>query len=169
MEHFLDPTELGYRELRILFEYLHPPRSQSPTIPSPEGQTPDDTPILIDADDLLAHPEAMLQSICSRLDFPYSASMLTWDTPEDHALAESAFKKFAGYHEDALHSTGLISRTSDWEHRSREASTKDGQDREWTQRYGGEAAKTIREAVNICQDDYEFLYQFRIKPQEHSG
>ena len=168
-EHILDPTELGYRELRILFEYLHSFSSHAPTNPSPEGQTPDDAPILVDADDLLAHPEAMLQTICRKLDFPYSPSMLTWDTTQDHILAESAFKKYAGYHEDALNSTGLISRTSDREHQSREASTKDEQDREWTQRYGGEAAKTIREAVDICQDDYDFLYQFRTKPQEHIG
>ena len=164
----MDPTELGYREMRILFEYLYPPSSQSTTIASPEGQAADDAPILIDADDLLAHPEAILQSVCSRLKFPYSVSMLTWNKPEDHALAESAFKKFAGYHEDALNSTGLRPRKSGEEHQRRDANTRDEQDREWTQKYGGEAARTIREAVNICQDDYDFLYQFRIKPQEHT-
>ena len=92
--------------------------------------------------------------------------MLTWDTPEDHALAESAFKKFAGYHEDALNSKGLKPRALNQEHQEREANTKGEQDQEWTQKYGDEAARTIREAVDICQDDYDFLYQFRIKPQE---
>ena len=163
-DYFLDPTELGYRELRMLFEYLHPSTSPSSTIPSTEGQPLDDAPILIDADDLLGHPEEVLRSICNRLNLPYSASMLTWDTPEDYVLAESAFKKYAGYHQDALNSTGLNPRTLDQEHHTREANTTDEQDQEWTHRYGGDAARMIREAVNICQDDYEFLYQFRIKP-----
>ena len=86
--------------------------------------------------------------------------MLTWDTPEDYAIAESAFKKYAGYHEDALKSTGLRPRTADDMARVKEAKTREEEDGEWQEIYGIEAARTIRDAVDLCQGDYEYLRQF---------
>ena len=159
-EHFLDSSELGYRETRILFDYLYPPATRSPSTSAP---------MLVDADDLLAHPEFIVRIICQRLALPYSPSMLTWDTPEDYVLAESAFKKYAGYHEDALKSTGLRPRTADHMARGNEAKTREEQDEEWRERYGIEAAGTIRDAVDLCQGDYEYLRQFRIVPEIDEG
>ena len=126
-------------------------------------------PILVDADDLLAHPEPIVRIICQRLALPYTSSMLTWDTPEDYAIAESAFKKYAGYHEDALKSTGLRPRTADDMARVKEAKTREEEDGEWRERYGIEAARTIRDAVDLCQGDYEYLRQFRILPEIDEG
>ena len=133
-------------------------------------RTPSTTaPILVDADDLLAHPESIIRIICQRLALPYNSSMLTWDTPEDYALAEAAFKKYAGYHEDALKSTGLRPRTADHIARGKEARTIEEEDAEWRERYGIEAARTIRDAVDLCQEDYEYLKQFRIVPEIGEG
>lgn len=88
--------------------------------------------------------------------------MLSWDTPEDHAIAEAAFKKYDGYHDDALNSTGLRPKTAAELARANEAKTRGEEDDEWTRRFGGEAARIIREAVDACQVDYEYLRQFRI-------
>ncbi|KAL8787105.1 MAG: hypothetical protein Q9195_007933 [Heterodermia aff. obscurata] len=159
-ERFLDSSELGYRETRILLDYLYPTATRTSSTSAP---------ILVDADDLLAHPESIVRTVCQRLALPYTSSMLTWDTPEDYALAESAFKKYAGYHEDALKSTGLRPRTADHMARGKEAKTRDEEDGEWRERYGNEAARTIRDAVDLCQADYEYLRQFRIMPEVDEG
>ncbi|KAL8708143.1 MAG: hypothetical protein Q9220_006904 [cf. Caloplaca sp. 1 TL-2023] len=159
-QHVLDPMELGYRELRLLFDYLYPPASR----PSEAMQrtSPDQMPLLIDAEDLLANPYAILRSLCSSLSFPYSPSMLSWSSPEDHAFAFSLFEKYAGYHEDALNSTGLHPKPIDPDSKSRTKS-KEEENQEWAARFGREAAKTISDAVNLCQEDYEYLRQFRMR------
>lgn len=159
-EVFLDPTELGYRETRMLFDYLYPPATRSSLSMAP---------ILLDADDLLAHPESIMRSVCTRLDLQYSSSMLSWDSPEDYALAEAAFKKYAGYHEDALNSTGLRPRTADQIKRGTQAKTREEENEEWKERYGIEAAQKIREAADLCEEDYEYLKQFRILPKEEGN
>ena len=92
--------------------------------------------------------------------------MLSWSTPEDYAHAESLFKKYAGYHEDALNSTGLRPKTADREGWGKEVKTREEEDQDWRERYGSEAARTIREAVDQCQEDYEYLRKFRIEPEE---
>ena len=131
-EHVLDTTELGYRELRLLFDYLYPPASRSSETVNPRNSHWDKAFILVDADDLLAHPEAILCSVCNSLGIQYSSSMLSWPAPEDHSLAEAAFKKYAGYHEDALNSTGLRSKTADQERQQcRNTRTEAEQDSEW--------------------------------------
>lgn len=157
-EHTLDPRELGYRETRTLFDHLHPPASRTLDAAAADAQS-----ILIDADDLLAHPHSILRSLCTRLDFPYSASMLSWPTLEDQAHARGLCGKYAGFHEDALGSTALWGKRAD---QGRGAKTGEEEDAEWRERYGIEAAGKIREAVDLCREDYEYLRQFRIRPEE---
>ena len=151
-EKTLDPTELGYRELRILYDYLYPP-----TPHSSQPTSEDDQPILIDAEDLLADPDTVINSLCSRLGIPYSHSMLEWPSQEDHDYAMSLFQKYAGYHQDALNSTALQSKP-----RSKVRS-KDEENLEWERRYGDGAARMIRGVVDACQEDYEYLRQFRMQ------
>ena len=166
-EHTLDPTELGYRETRILFDYLCPPalRSSDPSNIA-AAEKSGSTPILIDAEDLLTHPDIIVRAVCAQLELPYSSSMLSWSSPEDHAYAVSLFEKYAGYHEDALNSTGLRGKPADTEARGKLAKTKEEEDQEWIQRYGSDAAQKIREAVDLCREDYEYLRQFRLRPAE---
>ncbi|KAL6720170.1 hypothetical protein ACLMJK_002091 [Lecanora helva] len=160
-EYYLDPTELGYRELRILLDHLYPPGSRL----SNEGAL-GRKPIVIDAGDFLSQPESIIRSVCSYLGIPYSPSMLSWSTPQDYAHALELFEKFAGYHDDALHSTGLRGMTADREKWGKQAKTREDEDQEWRERYGDEAAREIREAVDLCREDYEYLRQFRLKPEE---
>ena len=160
-DHELDPEELGYRELRILIDHLYPPESRSKPVThvgETKGGAPSDGPLVIDADDFLLNPDAVVRLLCSRLSIPYSPSMLTWDKPGDHAFAQSLFAKFVGYHEDALNSTGMKPRSPAPE-KSREE-----YDKEWVSKYGNEAAKMLRSAVDQCEEDYEYLRQFKVQP-----
>ena len=102
-----------------------------------------------------------MRAVCERLGVEYSSNMLTWGAPEDQALAEAAFSKFAGYHDDALKSTCLKPKKG-----ASVVRTRDEEDEEWRARYGGDAACTIREAVDVCQEDYEYLRGFRIKLED---
>ncbi len=86
--------------------------------------------------------------------------MLSWSAPEDQAYARDLFAKYAGYHEDALQSEGLRA------DQGREERTREEEDAEWIVRYGREAAGEIREAVEMCRGDYDYLRQFRIRPEE---
>ncbi|KAL8871954.1 MAG: hypothetical protein Q9198_007302 [Flavoplaca austrocitrina] len=143
----LDPTELGYRELRILFDYL---RDKNGVVP-----------LVIDADDLLADPEALLRPLCDDLKIPYSSSMLEWPAPEDRAFALSLFEKFAGYHEDALNSKSFIPKGNGKKHAGPQP--KEKLNDIWKSRYGSEGMRIIRSAVDACRDDYEYLRPFRMR------
>lgn len=154
-EYMLDPTELGYREMRLLFDFLYPPASRSS-----EGNQVD-TPILVDADDLLADPDAVISALCERIGVPYSPSMLSWPSPEDHAFAKSLFDKYAGYHEDALNSTGLKPKPAS--QKNERPKSREELDKEWEEKYGAEGAKIIRDTVDMCQEDYDYLKQFRMQ------
>lgn len=66
---------------------------------------------VIDADDLLDNPDGMMRAYCKSIGVEYTPDMLQWDTKEDHAVAEAAFEKWRGFHEDAIDSKGLTART----------------------------------------------------------
>ncbi|KAI4202714.1 MAG: hypothetical protein LQ350_002380 [Teloschistes chrysophthalmus] len=153
-DHHLDPTELGYRELRIFFDYLYP--SEDKRSSSKDGE-PGDRPLLIDAQDLLAEPSMTISTLCRHLGIPFSPTMLEWPGKEDHDFAFALFEKYAGYHEDALNSTSLRPTTP------KTCRSREEEDAEWKRKYGDEAAKNIRGAVNACRDDYEYLRRFRLK------
>ncbi|KAL8670466.1 MAG: hypothetical protein Q9168_005006 [Polycauliona sp. 1 TL-2023] len=146
----LDPAEFGHREIRILFDYLRDKDSSSTT------------PILIDGDDLLEDPEGILRPLCAYLGIPYSSSMLSWPTAEDHDFAFSLFEKYAGYHDDALDSTGLVPRGGGA--KKAQSLSREEQDDGWRMKYGEEGMRMIRSTVDACRDDYEYLRPFRMRP-----
>ncbi|KAL8638053.1 MAG: hypothetical protein Q9228_004754 [Teloschistes exilis] len=158
--HDLEPTEIGYRELRILLDYLYPATAQSPSVS--QGMTgSSDSPLVIDADDLLAHPDTVVGSLCAHLSIPYSPSMLRWGSPDDQAHAKSLFEKFAGWHDDALYSSGLNPKTAHNEGSS--PISRQEEDSRWQLKYGEKAARMIRDLVDGCQKDYEYLSQFKLR------
>ena len=59
------PTGLGYGELLELYEYV-------------QQRGIDQEPIIIDADDLVADPDAVLSSCCKKIGVPYTRDLLTW-------------------------------------------------------------------------------------------
>ena len=174
----MDREEVGYRELRMLWDYLWLPSYRTTTNTTTDTNNDESNdgdengrPLLIDASDLLSHPTSILQSVCSYIGISYSPSMLSWPSAEDHAYAKSFFAKYAGYHEDALSSTGLKARREERPTEGAGGSKKkeeggirrEEEDRVWVDEYGSEAANTIRDAVERCKGDYEYLRGFRIR------
>lgn len=117
------PDEAGYVELRQLFDYL---RGEGQIGPKFAGQTDSaetngingtnghNTGVeicVIDADDLLDNPAAMIQAFCKSTGIRWEPEMLKWDTEIDQKIATEAFEKWKGFHEDALDSTELRART----------------------------------------------------------
>ncbi|XP_072037026.1 uncharacterized protein [Amphiura filiformis] len=66
---YLLPHGLVFKELYELFCYI--------------TNTLGQTPIIIDADDLIEHPEKTLRAYCQAIGLPYTPSMMQWNTFED--------------------------------------------------------------------------------------
>lgn len=148
MQMFLT-SEIGYRELRLLLDYLYANDAH--------GR---DNVCLIDADDLLENPAGIVRAYCQHVDLPFSKSMLSWGSDEDQARAVKAFAKFYGYHEDAIESTGMI--PSSYPGRHYRSTLEDNE--QWRSEYGEEGAAKIRKAVDDNMADYKYLKQFALQP-----
>lgn len=122
------PSEAGYYELRNLFEYLcsigqicsEAPAScdepdedcidSSATINGAEiARQRSSGPkfCVIDADDLLDKPEAIVEGFCDSVGLTFDPGMLKWDKAEHQKQAKDAFEKWPGFHEDAMNSNDL--------------------------------------------------------------
>lgn len=171
------PSEAGYDELRRLFDYLLAqniigPAKAGSKVPVDEalndGSDSDSGSesapsrrvaiTVIDADDLLQHPEALLKTYCKEVGIDYTPAMLEWGDEENQAFAGKAFEKWYGFHHDAIESTCLKPRA----HGAKNPS-KEEEDAEWRKKYGDEAAQVIRKTVDDNTADYEYLKSFAIK------
>lgn len=123
-----DPLDAGYHELRRGFDYL---RSAAQVGPAQTTKVDDDASsttseassssqvsetdhteiCVIDADDLLDDPETIIRTYCKSVGLDFQPSMLTWDSEADQQVAEEAFEKWKGWHDDALESNDLHART----------------------------------------------------------
>ena len=99
--HYYLPQEAGYRELRVLFDYLLSHKLIEPN-----------HVCLIDADDLIAQPAKIIERYCKYIGIDYRPEMLRWNTEEDKAHADEVFAspKWIAFHRDALESTGFYAR-----------------------------------------------------------
>ncbi|KAJ3482181.1 hypothetical protein NLI96_g7153 [Meripilus lineatus] len=140
---YFEPTEVGFAELRVLFDL---------------------SVIVLDADDLLDNPPGYVAEFCSRVCLSYSPAMLEWGpsaTPGGarlHTEAEEKFRKWKGFHGDALSSTGLKART----HKKKLMTDQECLDI-WTKSYGVDAAEQILHCVHANIDHYNYLKQFSMK------
>lgn len=124
--HDFMPSEAGYEELRKLFDYLLAqniigPAKAGDKIPvdealngtgSESGSENGDAPrraaiTVIDADDLLQNPEAILKVYCKEVGIDYTPKMLEWGDEDNQQYAAKAFEKWYGFHHDAIDSTCL--------------------------------------------------------------
>ncbi|KAJ9638447.1 hypothetical protein H2199_007136 [Coniosporium tulheliwenetii] len=171
-----DPSEAGYDELRRVFDYL---RSIGHIGPRMAGNQNGDSHAtnganginggengvhdaieicVVDADDLLDDPAAVIETYCKSVGIDYSPEMLSWDNEEDHHAAKEAFEKWKGFHEDAIHSTDLKPR------KHKKVPKPDDQlYAEWVEKYGEKGANVIRDTVAKNVEDYEYLKQFAIR------
>lgn len=175
--HDFMPSEAGYEELRKLFDYLLSqniigPAKAGDKLPvdealngtgsetsSENGDAPRRAAItVIDADDLLQKPEAILKVYCKEVGIEYTPKMLEWGDDDNQQYAAKAFEKWYGFHHDAIDSTCLKPRPH-----GHKTPTVEAENVEWREKYGEEAAKVIRETVDANTADYEYLKSFAIK------
>jgi hypothetical protein len=170
--HGFRPDEAGYAELRALFDYLRDAKLIGPRIAGRSENGTNGTNgtngvngshsgveiTLVDADDLLDNPAEMIEVFCKSTGIKYEPDMLDWDTEEHQTYAKEVFEKWKGFHEDAIDSKRLNKRTHKKEPKSDEQLFA-----EWTEKYGEEGAKVIRDTVAANVADYEYLKQFAIK------
>lgn len=122
--HDFMPSEAGYAELRKLFDYLLDqniigPARAGDRVPVDEALNGSETSSLssdaprraaitvIDADDLLQRPEAVLRTYCKEVGIDYTPQMLEWGDDDNQQYAAKAFEKWYGFHHDAIESTCL--------------------------------------------------------------
>ncbi|KAJ6444708.1 dynamin family protein [Purpureocillium lavendulum] len=140
------PSETGYEELVRLFDYL-----------IEQGIVDKEHLTVLDADDLLDNPEAMIKLYCERTGIEFDPKMLVWDQDDkDHAA--KLFAKWNGFHDDVLGTDRLMARTH-----AQKTSTVESENKEWTDKYGPEAQKLIRELVDANIPHYDYLKQFCLK------
>ncbi|KAF7897476.1 hypothetical protein EAF00_005704 [Botryotinia globosa] len=158
------PEEAGYDELRRVFDFLRSNNQVGPHIartPESGAENLKDEEVsitVIDADDLLDNPEGIIKAYCQEVGLEYNANMLIWATEGHHKKAREAFEKWRGFHDDAINSSSLKAR----EHKKK-PKTVTQENEEWTEKYGADAAKIIRETVDANIEDYEYLKSFAVK------
>ncbi|KAF3770048.1 hypothetical protein M406DRAFT_354233 [Cryphonectria parasitica EP155] len=175
--HDFMPSEAGYEELRQLFDYLLSqniigPKKAGDKIPVDEAlngsgsetsSLNEDAPrraaiTVIDADDLLQNPEAILKVYCEEVGIDYTPKMLEWGDEANQKYAADAFEKWYGFHHDAIESKCLKPRPH-----GHKTPTIEAENADWREKFGEEAAKVIRETVDANTADYEYLKSFAIK------
>nr|POF06848.1 branched-chain-amino-acid aminotransferase-like protein 1 [Quercus suber] len=157
------PCEAGYTELRRFFDYCKDTGLIGPSICGQKGADPVAPPgsvqiCVVDADDLLDDPEAILRSYCDSIGFPFTRDMLEWKSDESHEFAKKQFSKWDGFHDDAINSKDLKPRIHKHAPKSDEEMYAD-----WVKKYGQEAADLIKQTVADNLADYEYLKQYAIR------
>ena len=110
------PSEAGYAELRRFFDYLRFTDQIGPDVAGQSNVTNGHSEInghgggvqicVVDADDLLDNPSAIVEAFCKSVGLEYDPGMLEW-SEEDGKHAAEVFSKWNGFHDDAIHSTSL--------------------------------------------------------------
>ncbi|KAI8634574.1 P-loop containing nucleoside triphosphate hydrolase protein [Xylariaceae sp. FL1651] len=157
--HFL-PSEAGYVELRRLFDYLREQQLVGPSIAGEtNGSKKDEISItVLDADDLLDHPEACVRAFCKETGIPFSPDMLEWGDEENQKYVSDAFAKWIGFHNDAINSKALTARTH-----AMKTVSEESENEEWRQKYGDEGQRIIRACVDENIPHYEHMKSFALK------
>lgn len=146
--------EIGYRELRKMVDFLKG-LQKAEEVGSEEGI------VVIDAEDLLARPSAIMSAYCQRVGIEFNDDMLTWDREENFAIASQLLEKYKAYHVDALESKGFVPKAKQELAKEEEEQAK-VIDKQWAERFGAEGARLLRSTVGSVMDDYEYLRQLRL-------
>uniref|UniRef100_A0A060T8F2 ARAD1D10846p n=1 Tax=Blastobotrys adeninivorans TaxID=409370 RepID=A0A060T8F2_BLAAD len=145
-DHFR-PSEAGYRELRMLYDYL---KSIDPT-----GKGP----LVVESSDLTVDPEQVMSKVCESVGIEFDKSMLSWGN--DNEVAEK-FSKWPGFHDDVLGSTGF--RTKPGAKPSGEFTIAyDQWEKDWAQKFDSAGVKIIKQTVEQNLDDYLYLREHRFR------
>lgn len=151
-------SEAGYRELRILYDYI--------TMIASDPTNNIKPPIIVESNDVLQHPEEAIKTMCEFGGFPFEKSMLSWDeTPKKEV---EMFSKWKGFHHDALKSTGfsILKNNDNVKPKMEEDFVIDFDtwEQSWKSKFGNDEkiVKDIKESVKEHLDDYLYLRNKRI-------
>ena len=131
---YFDPAEAGFRQMLELYEFV--------------DRNIHRNPVVVDADDLLDYPNEILQSYCEAVGLEYEENMTSWEpgpVPE--------WDTWAGWHEDALKSSGFKPRVK--KNRSRACTAFDVED----------LPPEVAAVVEECMPHYEALAAKKILPK----
>ena len=131
---YFDPAEAGFRQMVELYEFVERNIHRDP--------------IVVDADDLLDYPNEILKSYCEAVGLEYEETMTSWEpgpVPEWDA--------WAGWHEDALKSSGFKARVK--KNRDRACLAFDVED----------LPPEVAGVVEECMPYYEALSAKKISPK----
>ncbi|KAL2022564.1 hypothetical protein VTK56DRAFT_5171 [Thermocarpiscus australiensis] len=173
--HSFMPSEAGYHELRRLFDLLlregiigpaartagEESQQEQKQVAGPgdvDGDSGGVSITVVDADDLLDKPAEVIKAYCEAVGIDYDPGMLRWEDDESQQRAVEAFRKWDGFHDDAIGSTELRPRA----HAAKNPTVEE-EDEEWRRKFGEEGQRVIRECVNANIPDYEYLKSFAIK------
>ncbi|GAA6063133.1 hypothetical protein JCM10212_001181 [Sporobolomyces blumeae] len=136
-----DGKEMGYKELRRLFDFVKDETGQ--------------VPLLIESEELLKNPEAVMEMWCNEVGIKFEKEMLEWDDQK-----REHFDKWPGFHDDAKKSKGVGKRASNEGDPSPTMAKSTASD---------SAAKPalrpeLQQAVDDSMEDYEYLKSFARKP-----
>ena len=114
-----DSKAAGYRELRLLYDYLVQSNVTCPEISSAKrsqanhgnlkgSETQKRVKIcVIKAEALLESPIPILRTYCEHIGIPFSENMLSWGDASQQKHAREQLDTWKGFHEDAICSDGL--------------------------------------------------------------
>lgn len=108
-----NPTDVGYTQLRCLFDYLKSEKLIGSHDPLQNGAKSKEPPVqicLVDAEDLLRQPEAIMKAYCKSTGISYDASMRQWGDLQDQEKAAKIINRWgfeAYFHRQVLDSTSL--------------------------------------------------------------
>lgn len=131
---YFDPAEAGFRQMLELYEFV--------------DRNIHRNPVVVDADDLLDYPNEILQSYCEAVGLEYEENMTSWEpgpVPE--------WDTWAGWHEDALKSSGFKPRVK--KNRSRGCTAFDVED----------LPPEVAAVVEECMPHYEALAAKKMLPK----
>lgn len=153
----LTTDDLGYSELRRLFDYLleeglvrKPTRGASRSA----ANGPNDI-CVVDSEDLMDNPDRVMSAYCKIQGIPYDESILHWNNPEDQKRAAAVINKWGfpvTFHKAVLNSTGLgIQKNLD---DAKQIYQK------WIEEFGIDGAEKVKRAADSQMNDYNYLKKF---------
>ncbi|GAA5989581.1 hypothetical protein JCM10908_000541 [Rhodotorula pacifica] len=125
---YFDPSEMGYKELRLLFDFIREETGK--------------TPLLIESEELLAQPVKVVRGWCEHVGIDFKEDMLEWD---DAPETRTHFEKWTGFHDDAAASKGV----------GRQSPALDAPSQK--KQEPKPLSPELQQAVEGCMEDYEYL------------
>ncbi len=162
----VNPDDLGYSELRSLFDFLlkedlirlqdteRPPGIATlSSTTGPGGQTEPIEACIIDAEDLIRNPAAVMSTYYGKTGLRYDPAILHWDEEDNQGRAAEIVDRWN--FKNHFHHQVLSSKTMEPQRPGK--STKEDDYANWVDKFGVEAIRTL---VNGCLLDHEYLKQY---------